>query len=100
MLSIEAPDRSHHFRALNRVACKSVDFVVADVTGNPVLVIELDDKTHRLEDRRARDALVNGVLQEAGIPVMRFRPSQRLDIGPALATALAASSPGLRLAAE
>ena len=101
MLSIEASDRSRHFRALNRVACKSVDFVVADVaTGNPLLVIELDDKSHRRMDRQARDAFVNEVLREAGIPVIRFKPSQRLDIGPALATALGTSSPDLRHAAE
>ena len=78
MLSIEASDRSHHVRALNRVACKSVDFVVADVaTGNPVLVIELDDKSHRREDRQARDALVNEVLREAGFDAAEIETLRR-----------------------
>ena len=69
-------------RTLNRVPVNR-DLVIADVaTGNPVLVIELDDKTHRREDRQARDVLVNEVLRAAGIPVIRFKPSQRVDIGP------------------
>ena len=89
MLDIEATDRSQHFRALNQVASKSVDFVIADVvTGNPVLVIELDDRSHRRKDRQTRDAFVNEVLREAGIPIVRFQPSQRLDIRPHLAAAL------------
>ena len=85
VLSIDAGDRSSHIRALNKVACKSVDFVVVDVaSGNPLLVIELDDKTHRREDRQARDAFVDDVLRKAGIPILRFKPSQRLEIAPHL----------------
>jgi very-short-patch-repair endonuclease len=101
MLSIDASDRSLYFRALNQVACKSVDFVVADVvTGAAVLVIELDDRSHRREDRQARDVLVDAVLREAGIPIVRFKPSQRLDLGPALTAAVGARASGMKIAAE
>ncbi len=68
--------------ALNRVASKSVDFVVIDLaTGDARLVIELDDRSHDRPDRRERDALVDAALGVAGIPIARFRPGQRIDLG-------------------
>lgn len=62
--------------ALNRVASKSVDFVVIDSAGQTLLVVELDDRTHDRADRRERDRLVNAVLGQCGIPVRRVRPGQ------------------------
>jgi hypothetical protein len=88
MLSIHARNRAGYLRARNCVVAKSVDFVIVDiVSGNPVLVVELDDKSHAREDRQERDVLVNAVLREAGIAVARFRPKQRIDIRPFMATA-------------
>jgi hypothetical protein len=88
MLSIQARHRTGYLRARNRVVAKSVDFVIVELaSGNPVLVVELDDKSHAREDRQERDVLVNAVLREAGIAVARFRPKQRIDIRPFIATA-------------
>jgi hypothetical protein len=88
MLSIHARNRAGYLRARNRVVAKSVDFVIVELaSGNPVLVVELDDKSHAREDRQNRDALVNAVLREAEIAVVRFRPKQRIDIRPFLAIA-------------
>lgn len=55
----------------NRVQSKHVDFVLADPrTIGPVLVVELDDASHRRSDRQRRDAFVDAVLQGAGLPVL------------------------------
>ena len=86
LLAVTGGDPSARQTALNRVACKSVDFVVVDVvSGDALLVVELDDRSHARPDRQARDAFVNEVLRVAGIPVARFRPGQTIDVKPMLA---------------
>ncbi|HEY2587445.1 MAG TPA: DUF2726 domain-containing protein [Tepidisphaeraceae bacterium] len=69
-------------RARNTINQKHVDFVVCDRESMcPFRVIELDDATHGRRDRRARDALVDVYLAEAGIAVThvpaagRYRPA-------------------------
>ncbi len=55
----------------NRVQSKHVDFVLCSSDSlRPVLVIELDDASHERDDRTARDAFVDRVLQSAGIPIL------------------------------
>ena len=73
--------------ALNRVASKSVDFAITDPLGRVALVIELDDRTHLRADRRERDQLVNALLRHCGIPVLRVRPGQKVNVGTALGAA-------------
>lgn len=73
--------------ALNRVASKSVDFAIIDGTGRAVLVIELDDRSHDRDDRRLRDQLVNAVLAQCQLPLLRVRPGQPLNVGRHLAAA-------------
>lgn len=60
--------------ALNKVFGKSVDFVVCDAASlDPVGVIEVDDRTHLLAGRRDRDAFVNAVFEEIGLPLVRVK---------------------------
>ncbi len=90
ILEPDAPYSGVRTAALNSIWSKSVDFVVADIsTGRAILVIELDDKTHERRDRKARDIFVNSALEQAQIPVIRFRPRQPINIGPHLTAALA-----------
>jgi very-short-patch-repair endonuclease len=52
---------------------KSVDFVICDKAYiKPLLVIELDDKTHEREDRVIRDEEVERILTQAELPFLRF----------------------------
>jgi very-short-patch-repair endonuclease len=55
----------------NRVQSKHVDFVLCEpATLTPILVIELDDRSHEREDRQNRDRFVDRALESAGLPVL------------------------------
>ncbi|HEV2293852.1 MAG TPA: DUF2726 domain-containing protein [Tepidisphaeraceae bacterium] len=57
----------------NRVISKHVDFVLCDRRElRPLLVIELDDKSHDEEERQTRDAFVDRVLGAAGLPILHL----------------------------
>lgn len=58
----------------NRVQSKHVDFVLCDHAAlKPMLVIELDDASHKRPGRQARDRLVDNVLATAGLPILHVR---------------------------
>lgn len=58
------------FRHINE---KSVDYVVCDKSYiKPILAIELDDSTHQRKDRKERDGEVERILNDAGLPLLRF----------------------------
>ncbi len=58
--------------ALSHIDRKSVDYVICDKTYlSPLLIIELDDKTHDRNDRRDRDEAVEQILQNSHLPLVR-----------------------------
>ena len=68
-------------RALNAVMAKSVDFVICDVlTLDPVAAIEVDDRSHLLPERRGRDAFVNAVFAEIGLPLLRVKAQRTYSV--------------------
>lgn len=65
----------NNYRARNRIAQKSVDFVLADKeTLSTQLIIELDDWTHSLKIRKQRDEFVKKILTNNNLEIRRFRP--------------------------
>ena len=67
--------------ALNGVMAKSVDFVICDVlTLDPVAAIEVDDRSHLLPERQQRDAFVNAVFLEIGLPLMRVKARRAYSV--------------------
>ena len=77
--------------ALNKVFGKSVDYVICSASSlEPVAVIEVDDRSHLLPGRKARDEFVNRAFAEIGLPLVRV-PAQRvysvLGVRSALASA-------------
>lgn len=59
--------------AFSHINGKSVDFVICDKAYiKPLLAIELDDKSHDRLDRIERDSEVERILEEAGMPLVRF----------------------------
>jgi len=58
----------------NKIDRKSVDFVICEKQYlKPLLVIELDDKTHYHWSRQERDQFVNHILESTGIKCLRIR---------------------------
>jgi Protein of unknown function (DUF2726) len=67
--------------ALNGVMAKSVDFVICDVlTLDPVAAIEVDDRSHLLPERQQRDAFVNALFLEIGLPLMRVKARRAYSV--------------------
>lgn len=60
--------------AFSSINQKSVDFAVYEKGKNLIaFVIELDDKSHNTFERADRDGMVNTILIESGIPVIRIK---------------------------
>ena len=69
--------RVRSWKTLQPILSKSVDFVLCDKrTWQPLIVVELDDSSHKFPDRMRRDAFVNEALQQAGLRVVR-QPVQK-----------------------
>lgn len=65
----------------NLVQSKHIDFLLCDSSSLlPLLAVELDDSSHKRADRQDRDALVDKVLGDAGIPVLRVPAKASYDI--------------------
>ena len=66
---------------VNKTSRRSVDFLVIDRrTTRPLVAIELDDASHRRGDRQRRDAEVEAVLADAGLPLVRLSVSKSYDV--------------------
>jgi len=61
----------------NRIAQKHLDFLICDsVTMKPLFGVELDDSSHKRNDRQERDEFIESVCMVAGLPLLRL-PVQR-----------------------
>jgi hypothetical protein len=64
----------------NRIDRKTVDFALfSRGTLVPRLAIERDDSSHDREDRKERDAFLDGVLGRAGLPLLHVRARTAYD---------------------
>ena len=69
-------DRSEWQTAFNKIKAKHFDYVIcAADTLQPVLAIELDDKSHHQKKRQQRDQLLASICKETGLPLLRV-PAQ------------------------
>jgi hypothetical protein len=76
----------------NPLGAKCVDFVLLNRrTGETLLVIELDDSSHQRWDRKRRDAFVDKVLAQAGVPILHQKWLPDYDV-PMLREKIALSS--------
>jgi hypothetical protein len=69
-LANEPKDRKFHN---NQVLCKHVDFLLCDkFMLEPLLVIELDDKSHKKIDHAERDKFKDETFEFIGLPIIRI----------------------------
>lgn len=60
---------------------KHIDFLVVSVQDyRPVLGIELDGSSHDRAEQQYRDAVKETVFRSAGLPLLRFRNEEKLDV--------------------
>jgi hypothetical protein len=73
LVEVRPPCERDWWAAFSRVSQKHVDFLVASRKSLEVLLaIELDDRSHQMDNRQKRDELLNAVFLQAGIPLIRF----------------------------
>lgn len=65
-------DYSTHTKYFNKIASKSIDFVLVDKKCRIKLCIELDDTTHRKKNRIERDKFINDLFEELEIDLLRY----------------------------
>jgi hypothetical protein len=59
--------------AKNRISQKHVDFLLCDpITIEPILGVELDDKSHQQSDRKERDEFINNLFTHTGLKVLHI----------------------------
>lgn len=72
LIDILRPESPRQKAIFNQLVAKHIDFLVIDAeTTQPVLAIELDDRSHDAPARQARDTFVNTAFQQAGVPLLR-----------------------------
>ncbi|MBK9925067.1 MAG: DUF2726 domain-containing protein [Anaerolineales bacterium] len=76
-LANEPKDRKFHN---NQVQCKHVDFLICDkLMIEPLLVIELDDKSHQKFDHAERDKFKDETFEAVGLPIIRIEMQETYD---------------------
>lgn len=64
-------DNGGRTSARNKIDRKHADFVLCDPRSTkPLLIVELDDRTHNRPDRQDRDAFVDGACRSAGLSIL------------------------------
>jgi len=81
ILSIsETKNTRSYITALNRIRAKHVDFLLCEKeTTKPLLVIELDDSSHRWPSRILRDAFVDKAFASTGLPILHVKAAASYD---------------------
>jgi hypothetical protein len=76
------PGSGLFWKHFSPISMKCVDFVIVQRdTMTPLLVIELDDRTHTWTERRKRDQFVDEVLTAVAIPVLHWPVSASYNRG-------------------
>ena len=71
---VTSASRPARHRVFRSIACKHVDFVLAEAANHrPIAAVELDDSSHQRADRRLRDQLLDDLFEKAEFPLLRFR---------------------------
>jgi hypothetical protein len=78
VLFVAQPDKN--LALFNQINQKHLDFLVCSRKGmRPILGVELDDSSHRREDRRTRDEFVDHAFAAAGLRLARVTAQHQYD---------------------
>ena len=78
---VDEKGQKNPYKYFNKINKKHIDFTLCEPKTAKILgCIELDDATHNQEKRYERDQYVNGVLEQAGIKLLRYKTYKNYDI--------------------
>lgn len=61
------------YQWFNKINCKHIDFLVCEPnTLRPLIAIELDDYTHKFNNRKERDIFIDNVYSSVNLPIVHF----------------------------
>lgn len=66
--------------AFNRIASKHIDFVICDKTSKVLLVVELDDASHRRAQSEKSDRFKDGLFEAVGLRCVRFKAQRSYNV--------------------
>ena len=66
----------NYYSAFNRITSKHIDFVICDNKAKILLVIELDDKSHRTTKAQKADAFKDELFKAIGLRCVRIEAKQ------------------------
>ena len=70
--------RTDNFKFQNELY-RNIDACVFDKGYRPIILIEINDDTHKVQDRKERDRKVKNICEEAGIPLITFWTSYGIN---------------------
>ena len=70
--------RTDNFKFQNELY-RNIDACVFDKAYKPIILIEINDDTHKTSNRRERDQKVKAICEEAGIPLIAFWTSYGIN---------------------
>jgi len=82
ILEVKGEKRGTNFwKAFNKISQKHVDFVICDnKTSKPLIVIELNDKSHLRQDRIIRDTELRDALKKTSIRLVEIPVSSSFTV--------------------
>lgn len=76
---LDVTEKTNSISYTNKIRSKHVDFIITDKSGFPLVVIELDDKSHNKKSRKERDEFVNKALAAANINIIHVKTAASYD---------------------
>jgi very-short-patch-repair endonuclease len=73
------PRGKRDLRAFRAISQKSVDFVICGPDLRPLLIVELDDSSHKQHHRKRADQTKDQAIASAGIPLIRWNVREMPD---------------------
>lgn len=61
------------YKDFNKIKSKSIDFVITEKNCKIKLCIELDDETHKRQDRIERDSFINDIFKNTNTKLLRIK---------------------------
>lgn len=71
--------KNRNFKDFNKIASKTIDFVICEENLKIKLCIELDDYTHNREKRKQRDEFINNLFKDTNIKILRIKVQNYYD---------------------